>query len=330
MVSEKALALALLLFAVLAADAPTEAVTPSPVAPTASSNAFSPEKARFAIKVKDIVNPYRVLGVFVMPGEALRIETLDMKEPETSHLDARHGALTRLTATTWQWLAPSQPGHYSLTVTDGRTGDIITLNAFVKTPFDHQTAWLNGYHIGAYQQEPLRGNPIYNPPRGFVEVTPANQDVLVSPHFTLGQFLCKQEGNFPKYLTLREPLLLKLEMILEEVNTLGVAAPTLHVMSAFRTPQYNRSIGNRTVYSRHLYGDAADIFVDVDGDDRMDDLNGDGQTTTDDARVLAQIVDGHAEQHPHKPFTGGMGIYGPKSHRGPFVHVDVRGQRVRW
>ena len=30
------------------------------------------------------------------------------------------------------------------------------------------------------------------------------------------------------------------------------------------------------------------------------------------------------------PFVGGLGIYGPAPHRGPFVHVDTRGEPVRW
>ncbi len=301
-----------------------------PAAPVASPEAFESEKAGFSVKVKGMVNPYRVQSLFVMPGETLDLETVGMAQPEASHLDAPRSLAAHVTATTWRWTAPTRPGHYPLTLTDTGTGEAVVLNAFVMTPFDHRDARLNGYRIGAYQQKPLKGNPVYNRPQGFVEVTPSNRDVRVSPHFTLGQFLCKQEGGYPKYLILREPLVLKLEMILEEVNKRGVAARTLHVMSAFRTPHYNRSIGNRTIYSRHLYGDAADIFVDTDDDGEMDDLDGDGQVTTADAQVLARIVDRHAAQAPHQHFTGGMGIYGPKPHRGPFVHVDARGQRVRW
>ncbi len=327
----KILVLSLFVLGLMIAGATAGGDTPSlPEAPAASPDAFESDKAGFSVKVKDVVNPYRVQSFFVMPGETLDLETVGMTRPEASRLDAPRSLAARVTETTWRWTAPGRPGHYRLTLTDTGTGEAVTLNAFVLTPFDHQDAWLNGYRIGAYQQEPLKGNPIYNRPQGFVEVTPANRDVRVSPHFTLGQFLCKQDGGYPKYLILREPLVLKLEMILEEVNKLGVGARTLHVMSAFRTPHYNRSIGNRTIYSRHLYGDAADIFVDTDGDGQMDDLNGDGQVTTDDAQVLARIVDRHAAQAPHHPFTGGMGIYGPKPHRGPFVHVDVRGQRVRW
>ncbi len=293
-----------------------------------SSPAFSPEKASFGVKVKGEVIQYRVFGVFVMPGEALLVEAAAPGRPQ--RLIAETGEVRRVAPARWNWSAPRRQGLYRLRVIDAATDETITLNVFVMTPFDHRSAALNGYRIGQYQPKPLRGNPVYRRPPGFVEVTAENRDARVSPHFTLGQFLCKQDGGYPRYLALRERLVLKLEMILEEVNKLGVAAPTLHVMSAFRTPYYNASIGNRTVYSRHLYGDAADIFVDTDGDGRMDDLDGDGRVTTEDARVLAALVDEQTGEAWYRPFLGGMGIYGPASHRGPFVHVDVRGQRVRW
>jgi len=116
-------------------------------------------------------------------------------------------------------------------------------------------------------------------------------------------------------------------LILQEANARGYAVNTLHVMSGFRTPYYNRAIGNRTEYSRHLYGGAADIFIDADENGYMDDLNGDGHITKADAHVLASMVD--AQQH-EESFVGGLGIYGPAPHRGPFVHVDARGYRARW
>ena len=80
---------------------------------------------------------------------------------------------------------------------------------------------VDGFRVGRYERRPLRGDPNYARPAGFVEVTEANQGTLVAPHFTLGQFVSKQTGGFPKYLVLRERLLLKLEMLLEEVRTAG-------------------------------------------------------------------------------------------------------------
>ena len=81
---------------------------------------------------------------------------------------------------------------------------------------------------------------------------------------------------------------------------------------------------------RHVYGDAADIYVDENGDGTMDDLNGDGQTTLDDARALASVVEGLSQKSWYQPFEGGLGLYDANPAHGPFVHVDVRGYPARW
>ena len=101
-------------------------------------------------------------------------------------------------------------------------------------------------------------------------------------------------------------------------------------MSGFRTPLYNGSIGNQSVYSRHLWGGAADIFLDKDGDGVMDDLNRDGHSDFADARIpfdLSERVD-LGESPGIRP--GGMGTYRRNAVHGPFVHVDARGRSARW
>ena len=176
----------------------------------------------------------------------------------------------------------------------------------------------------------MNGDPVYDQPRGFVRVTPDLVDVPVSPHFRLGQFLAKQESDWPKYLLLSAPMVVKLERITAAVRAAGRPADGLTVMSGFRTPAYNAAIGNTTVYSRHLYGDAADVFVDEDGDGVMDDLNQDGAVTRADAEWLAALVEGLTAEDWYDGLVGGLGIYDANPAHGPFVHVDVRGQRVRW
>jgi hypothetical protein len=245
-------------------------------------------------------------------------------------LTAQQGSVQDAGPRTWQWTAPDTPGLYPIDVTDTVSGESIQLNVFVLTPYDHGERQLNGYQIGHYRRKPLRDNPIYERPSGFVRLTAANSDVRVAPHFTLGQFACKQTDDFPQYLLVREQLLLKLEATLQAVNERGYVANTLHVMSGFRTPHYNRVIGNRTDYSRHLYGGAADVFIDTDGDRWMDDLDGDGTATRADARILADIVDSLQYDDASPDYVGGLGIYGPAAHRGPFIHVDARGYRARW
>jgi hypothetical protein len=108
----------------------------------------------------------------------------------------------------------------------------------------------------------------------------------------------------------------------------GRPAGSLVIMSGFRTPAYNAAIGNQTVYSRHLWGDAADVYVDADGNGVMDDLNGDGRSDVQDARVLAGWIDQAVRKVPLVP--GGLAAYRRTAAHGPFVHVDARGFRARW
>ncbi len=296
---------------------------------------FSAERASFSVRVRGLSIPYRVMGLFVMPDERLRLDAdADAVVPASTEarfsMTAQSGLARTTGPRTWQWTAPGAPGLYPLTITDAVRRDTIRLNVFVLTPYDHRQRRLDGYRIGHYRRKPLRDNPIYERPSGFVRLTEANRDVRVAPHFTLGQFACKQTDAYPQYLLLREHLLIKLERLLQAVNARGHAVQTLHVMSGYRTPHYNRSIGNRTDYSRHLFGGAADIFVDADGDAYMDDLDGDGTVTRADARVLADLVEASVQDGDGPLFEGGLGIYGPAPHRGPFVHVDARGYRARW
>jgi hypothetical protein len=102
-------------------------------------------------------------------------------------------------------------------------------------------------------------------------------------------------------------------------------------MSGYRTPYYNRAIGNRTTYSRHLWGDAADIYIDEEPrDGRMDDLNEDGVIDAHDVDVIYQMIENTSEPRIQKIMLGGLARYRETSSHGPFIHVDARGSYVRW
>ena len=62
----------------------------------------------------------------------------------------------------------------------------------------------------------------------------------------------------------------------------------------------------------------------------MDDLNKDGKINIQDAKVMANLIEGVENTEGYRVFVGGLGLYGKKSHRGPFIHVDVRGFKARW
>ena len=222
------------------------------------------------------------------------------------------------------------PGVYPVRVADAdRPFAFITMR-----PFQEKVAGRIGrYRIGFWPGERgrARGGRKYDNPEGFIEVTPDNQDTRVSEHFRLADFLTHDQARvWPKYLVLDVTLVDKLELVLADLRRRGYAAERLHVMSGFRTPQYNEGGGEtagRAKLSRHQYGDAADVWVE-NGAGRMADLNRDGRVDTRDAAILAESADRVERQHPE--LVGGVGIYRANGAHGPFVHIDTRGARARW
>lgn len=194
-------------------------------------------------------------------------------------------------------------------------------------------AFVGPYHVGYWPAEQHRvRTDAYANPIGFVEVTPSNQDLQVSEHFRLRDFLTHDQATvWPKYVVLREALLDKLELVLDDLSRHGI--PTWHVvvLSGFRTPAYNFALGDasgRARESRHQYGDAADIIIDANGDGRMDDLNMDGRVDARDVRVIERAVERVERTHPE--LVGGLGLYEAMGPSGPFAHIDVRGETARW
>jgi hypothetical protein len=298
-----------------------------------SDDTFDPKTAGFAIVFHGERSAYRDTSVVVMPGEAVIFDAAGPAGDYTLKTD--HGTAVQQSARQFRWTAPDRPGTYELTFKGPgkkEAHDDIVVHAFVMVPATNvKNGFLNGYRIGEYPSTPLKGNPIYRRPPGFIEVTKENQDTKVSPHFTLKQFLCKEETTraFPKYVVLQERLPLKLEAVLERVNQLGVKVETLNVMSAYRTPYYNHAIGD-VKYSMHQWGSAADIYVDPQKKNRMEDLTGDGKVDIQDAKFLYDEIDQMLSTKEHRGLQGGMGYYPATSAHPPFVHVDVRGTAARW
>ncbi len=230
-------------------------------------------------------------------------------------------------------VAPAAPGVYRLVLSvAGQSRRLDDLDLVVQVPFRYKEGgYLKGYLIGMYPTERQSRRDRYAPPEGFIEVTPQNRSLRVSEHFTLGEFLTKDQRNvWPKYVVVDTRLLDKLELVMQELNAQGIRADRMIVMSGFRTPQYNRKGLNqgRASLSRHQYGDAADVWVDNDGDWYMDDLDGDGRRDTRDARVMLRAVERVESKHPD--LLGGAGIYRDNGAHGPFIHIDARGRRARW
>jgi hypothetical protein len=303
----------------------------APELPAPPARPARPAKPPFAVRYRNVVSPDRVRVLTVVPGENVTLEVAGIASGSGYVARPSAGRIASLGTMggRWVWSAPLAPGLYPIQVVSPDGGDSVTLQAFVVVPLNGlQGEVLNGYRIGRYPEKP-RGASSYTLPVGFVEVTPENEDVFVSPHFRLKQFLCKQPAGSRRYVVLNERLLVTLEYVLERVRAAGYRATTFHVMSGYRTPAYNKAIGN-VKFSQHQLGSAADIFIDENGDGRMDDLNGDGRSDIRDAEVLYRIIDAASARPEGQGLIGGIGKYPPTSAHGPFVHVDVRPGHARW
>lgn len=297
-----------------------------------SVEGFSPQRTPFHVSFGDHQIGHRVMAMFVLPNQTVPVAVQGEFAPNDQRFEFSGGVGRAWTAgaNRWMWTAPEKPGVYPIEIGEHGSRQRMTINVFVMVPNSAmRNGSLNGYRIGRYPAKRTGFEANYAPPVGFVEVTPELEAVAVSPHFTLGQFVCKQQGS-PRYLVLRPDLLVKLEEMLAMLNDRGVEANTFSISSAYRTPFYNRAIGNETSFSRHHYGDAADIIVDEDGDHRMDDINRDGRHSFADARVLEGIVAEMNRSVRFASLVGGLGTYAPTHGHGGFVHVDVRGFDVRW
>ncbi|HMC55753.1 MAG TPA: D-Ala-D-Ala carboxypeptidase family metallohydrolase [Gemmatimonadaceae bacterium] len=224
---------------------------------------------------------------------------------------------------------PSVPGFYYLTLIRGEERQVLQEPVVaVMRPFREKLgAMLNGYRIGMYLAERLRGDGEQDHPDGFLEIYPQYLDLAVSTHLKLKHFLTHddQANVWPKYVALNPRLLDKLELVFAELETMRGSAQAdtdeleLDVHSGFRTPSHNRQVQRAARDSRHQYGDAADVVVDANGNGRIDG---------GDQRLIVAAVEEVERTHPD--LVGGLGIYNSRNYTTPYVHIDARGRRSRW
>ena len=131
--------------------------------------------------------------------------------------------------------ALARPGVYAVDDSGlGRSINFVTL-----LPFEDKVSGRVGdYRVGFWPEEKGRSRSgAYENPDGFVVVTPENQDLQVSEHFRLRDFLTHdQQSVWPKYLVLQEALVDKLELVISDLETHGINVSHMSVMSGFRTP----------------------------------------------------------------------------------------------
>ena len=253
--------------------------------------------------------PYQTWHHMMLPGETLPL-VLEVGESATLDGEALPDSWT-----------PDAPGNHSLRVmaNDG----VYDLSVFVMTPSSKidSRGYIGKFRMGTYPKDT---------PRGFIRLREADMKMPVSPSFTVGQFICKQQpGLWPKYLLVSGENLTRLETLLASLKEEGLTdADTLFVMSGWRSPFYNTAIGSAKL-SRHMYGDAADVYIDhAPRDGVMDDINGDGKVTKADANFMYDYSEELFDEED--VVSGGLGSYKANAVHGPFVHVDARGRPARW
>jgi hypothetical protein len=236
--------------------------------------------------------------------------------------------------------SPGRPGVWRVLIAMGQALKPISDFSVIRMlPFESKVGGrIGSYRIGSWPGESGARGPSRAPadryanPKGFIEVTPENQSTRISEHFKLGDFLTHDQQNvWPKYLVLSTRLVDKLELVLADLEKHGVNTKGVHIMSGFRTPQYNATGGEtsgRAGLSRHMYGDASDIYIDNDGNGVMDDLNHDGRVDINDSRVILEAEE--RVEHAYPELVGGGGLYRAAAGHGPFIHIDTRGYRARW
>lgn len=215
---------------------------------------------------------------------------------------------------------PERPGFYRVVLLQGSGQRVIDgLAVAVLTPFKEKVGGvLNGYRIGTYLGERVAGKR--PPPEGFMEIMPGDLSLQITKHLRVSDFVTHDnQKSWPRYAAVSPRLLDKLELVVAEIERWGDGEIdiALNVRSGFRSPDHNRTIRRAARDSRHQYGDAADVAVDV---------NGDGKFSSSDIHMLGLAVEIVEIKHPG--LAGGLGMYSRA--RTPYVHIDTRGKKTRW
>lgn len=215
---------------------------------------------------------------------------------------------------------PAKPGFYRVVLLKGKEKRVIDgLAVAVLAPFEQKVGGiLNGYRIGTYLGEKVAGKNA--PPEGFMEIMPGDLSLSITKHLRVSDFVTHDnQRSWPRYAAVSPRLLDKLELVVGEIQRWhgGDVEIALDVRSGFRSPDHNRKIRRAARDSRHQYGDAADVAIDV---------NGDGKFSASDIQMLGLAVEIVELKHPY--LAGGLGMYSRA--RTPYVHIDTRGKKTRW
>ncbi len=224
-----------------------------------------------------------------------------------------------------QLLAPLTAGIYELQLARGHDVQrILEPKVAVMVPFERKLGGvLNGYRIGRYPAEWSADRERFERPPGFIEVRAEDADIQLSTHLKVSHFLTHDaQTQWPRYTAIDPRVVDKIELVLQELARRrgdDRIVFDVRVHSGYRTPLHNAGVEGSARDSRHMYGDAADVAIDADGD---------GRFTIFDAYQVERAVEWVERLAPE--LAGGMGVYSSPRWPTPYVHIDTRGERKRW
>lgn len=179
----------------------------------------------------------------------------------------------------------------------------------------------------------VRANPqSYAPPVWWFCRTERNAEFEIAPGLTAQDLVVPSEDTGLRHtdiVPVYYPLWLAFCAVRDEaVRRLGISPDAVRIISAFRAPPYNRAIGS-SVFGRHIYGDAIDLYIDSGDGMKAADLNHDGRLDRRDAYpVVALIEDLMADGVIP---VGGVGVYNTAGgDHEVTMHMDCRGHRATW
>lgn len=187
-------------------------------------------------------------------------------------------------------------------------------------------------HTSRSGNRKVKANPdSYQAPVWWFRITPTNAGFSLVPGMAAGELVAPSEDTGKPHTDLVPvcyPMWQTVHTLRLALEAKGIPASAMKLISVYRAPPYNRAIGSNS-FGRHIYGDAFDFYIDLEGDTKASDLNRDGKRDRRDAYVVVAIIEDLMADG--KIPMGGIGVYNTiGGDHEVTMHVDNRGHRATW
>lgn len=282
------------------------------------------DKVSFEIEYKGITTSLKIVPLFLSCGE---IETVKIKDNSVEKYIISENEQEILLENNSFNAEIKNEKYKTIKITKVSSGETVLVNIFKKEIDAYKcNGFVNGYKVGIYPYIKDVNKKKYE----FIEINQENRKMKISPNYTIEEFRSKPiTEKFPVYIMLDEKIIHKVEGMIENYRREHIYIEKFVIMSAYRTPVHNNKLGNGKL-SRHVFGDAVDIFVDENHDGKMDDINNDGVIDAKDIKMLYDIAAKMDDSEKYSMFSGGLSMYESNRIVGQFLHVDSRGSKIRW